>query len=228
VTELFVFVEGQTEEQFVSRTLAPHLAGKGVYAKGRILPTKRDRSTGQILARGGGYFKTWKKELAIHLRSDSRSDIRFTTLFDLYGLPDDFPQLEDLLRVLDTSRRADAAANVFAEQFGDSRFCPYFQRHEFEAFLFADLAELRRILDDAMDLVGIDELAQRVAGVSPEDIDDGPTTAPSKRLENAIRSYNKVLHGPLAVESMGLAKIRSRCPRFNDWISSLESLGRSA
>jgi len=94
--------------------------------------------------------------------------------------------------------------------------------------VFADLAELRRILDDAMDLVGIDELAQRVAGVSPEDIDDGPTTAPSKRLENAIRSYNKVLHGPLAVESMGLAKIRSRCPRFNDWISSLESLGRSA
>jgi hypothetical protein len=228
VTELFVFVEGQTEEQFVNRTLAPHLTAKGVYAKARILPTKRDRSTGQILARGGGYFKTWKKELAIHLRSDSRPDLRFTTLFDLYGLPDDFPQLEELFRISDTSTRADAAEKVFAEQFGDSRFCPYFQRHEFEAFLFADLAELRRILDDAKDLAGIDELAQKVAGVSPEDIDDGPTTAPSKRLAGAIRSYNKVLHGPLAVESMGLSKVRSRCPRFSAWVASLESLGRRA
>ena len=228
MTELFVFVEGQTEEQFVSRTLAPHLTGSGVFAKARVLPTKRNSSTGQVLNRGGGFFKTWKKELSIHLRSDARPDLRFTTLFDLYGLPDDFPKLAELLCISDTAKRADVAESVFAEQFGDSRFQPYFQRHEFEAFLFADLGALRGILDDAKDLSGLDTLAHKVARISPEDIDDGPTTAPSKRLVNAIRSYNKVLHGPLAVESIGLATLRNQCPRFGAWISSLELLGRRA
>jgi hypothetical protein len=226
VTELFVFVEGQTEEQFIKHTLAPHLAGKGVFSKARALPTSRNSSTGQVLNRGGGYFKTWERELSLHLR-DSRPDLRFTTLFDLYGLPQDFPRLADLLRIADTTKRAEAVEKVFAEQFGDSRFRPYFQRHEFEAFLFADLAELRRFLDDAKDLAGLEELARNVASVSPEDIDDGSSTAPSKRLERAIRSYDKVVHGPLAVESMGLATIRSRCRRFDAWVSSLELLGQT-
>lgn len=40
--ELFIFVEGQTEEQFVKRTLKPYLESAGVFAKPRILPTRRD------------------------------------------------------------------------------------------------------------------------------------------------------------------------------------------
>jgi hypothetical protein len=34
------------------------------------------------------------------------------------------------------------------------------------------------------------------------------------------------VHGPLTAESIGLAKIRERCPRFNAWVSSLERLGQ--
>jgi hypothetical protein len=131
MTELVLFVEGQTEEKFVKHTLAPHLAAQGVCAWARILPTRRNPQTGQVLARGGGYFKTWKKELAFHLRDDSRPHLVFTTLFDLYGLPSDFPRLDELLRILDTSKRADDAAQIFAQEFADHRFQPYFQRHEF-------------------------------------------------------------------------------------------------
>jgi len=115
---------------------------------------------------------------------------------------------------------------VFAQEFRDPRFRPYFQRHEFETLLFANLVELRRILDDPKDLEGLDALAKKVSGLCPEDIDDGPVTGPSKRLETAIRSYDKVVHGPLTAESIGLAKIRERCPRFNAWVSSLERLGQ--
>jgi hypothetical protein len=225
MTELVLFVEGQTEEKFVKQTLAPHLAGQGVCAQARILPTCRNRSTGQVLKRGGGYFKTWKREVALHLR-DTRPHLVFSTLFDLYGLPDDFPRFGELLRTADTNKRADDAAGAFAQEFGDPRFCPYFQRHEFETLLFSDLAELRRILDDTKDLEGLDALAKRVSGLPPEDIDDGPATAPSRRLEAAIRSYDKIVHGPLAVESIGLARIRERCPRFNAWVTSLETLGQ--
>jgi hypothetical protein len=226
VTDLFVIVEGQTEEQFVKRTLRPHLEGAGVYAQPRILPTKRDPRTGQIVSRGGGYFATWKKQLLIHLRSDSRPRLRFTTLLDLYGLPSDFPDYDRLVQIEDTVKRAEAAEAVLASEFDDLRLIPYFQRHEFEALLFADLSKLRVILEKNEQL-GLDKLIAQVGLWSPEEINDGPTSAPSKRLKGAIRSYNKVVHGPQTVEAIGLVQLRNRCPRLNAWVTKLETLGRS-
>lgn len=34
-----------------------------------------------------------------------------------------------------------------------------------------------------------------------------------------------MLHGPLIAESIGLPRIRQRCPRFDQWISMLEQWG---
>ena len=47
MTRLLMLVEGQSEESFVKRTLAPHLAGYGVFVQVIVLWTKR-------LASGGG------------------------------------------------------------------------------------------------------------------------------------------------------------------------------
>jgi hypothetical protein len=61
---------------------------------------------------------------------------------------------------------------------------------------------------------------------SPELINQGATTAPSKRLAKIIPNYNK-LKVPLAsqvLEKIGLAKIREKCPHFNQWITQLENL----
>ena len=59
---------------------------------------------------------------------------------------------------------------------------------------------------------------------TPEDINDEPETAPSKRIARTISRYRKALHGPLIAETMGLDVIRKECLRFNQWVERLESL----
>lgn len=60
---------------------------------------------------------------------------------------------------------------------------------------------------------------------TPEDINDNPATAPSRRIAGAIPSYRKRLHGPQLAKKTGLEKIRVECPRFDEWVTRLETLG---
>lgn len=53
------------------------------------------------------------------------------------------------------------------------------QLHEFEAYVFVDLAALEPLLDGA-DRARLAGLAADVRGMAPEDINDGVNTAPSK------------------------------------------------
>jgi hypothetical protein len=57
---------------------------------------------------------------------------------------------------------------------------------------------------------------------SPEEIDDSPITAPSKRVEALVPGYEKPLLGVLAVLEIGLDTIRSQCPYFDAWVARLE------
>ena len=59
---------------------------------------------------------------------------------------------------------------------------------------------------------------------TPEDINDSPETAPSKRVEHLVAGYQKPLLGTLAVLEIGLDCIRQECKHFDDWLSKLESL----
>ena len=109
----------------------------------------------------------------------------------------------------------------------DWRFIPYLQRHEFEALVLAALPAMDGLLRNGGDRAGLDELLKVVAQSSPEDINDGEDTAPSKRLQRQIASYRKTIHGPLVVEDTGIAGLRSKCPRFDSWIAKLEALGEA-
>ena len=48
----------------------------------------------------------------------------------------------------------------------------------------------------------------RVQFKTPEEINDGETTAPSKRLQSLYPSYDKILFGPLIAQRIGLDKLR--------------------
>jgi hypothetical protein len=48
-------------------------------------------------------------------------------------------------------------------------------------------------------------------------------TAPSKRLRAAFTSYQKPLHGPLAVSAIGIDRIRAVCPHLHRWLALLEA-----
>jgi hypothetical protein len=94
--------------------------------------------------------------------------------------------------------------------------------HEFEGLLFSDCEALSRG-------VGRPELRPHFEGIrnqflTPEEINDSPETAPSKRMESLIPGYEKPLLGILAALEIGLDRIRTECPHYNAWLSNLESL----
>ena len=60
---------------------------------------------------------------------------------------------------------------------------------------------------------------------SPEQINDSPMTAPSKRLINLFPGYEKVVFGELVASQIGLEVIRERCRHFHAWVTTLEQLG---
>ena len=61
---------------------------------------------------------------------------------------------------------------------------------------------------------------------SPELIDEGEETAPSKRIIAAIPEYAHVKKSaaPMVARYIGLPAMRAKCKHFADWLSRLESL----
>ncbi len=221
---LYVVVEGQTEEQFVKMVLGPHLAHHGVFAFASIVGTPKKRGNAP-LHKGGGDWNRWERDIRRVLGEQHRADARVTTLFDLYELPKGFPGLAEGAAWADTAARCDGLQRALGEHFAAHRhFIPYLQRHEFEALVLAALPSLRELLDAEDDIAGLAKLESTIAGHSPEEVNDAPETAPSKRLLNHVPSYRKLLHGPMAIELAGLAAIRLQCPRFDAWVARLEDL----
>lgn len=222
MTRLYLLVEGQTEERFVKDVLAPHLHARGIWTYPMIVETRRDRVTGRKI-RGGGSWSKWKRDMARLVKEQRGTDVRFSTLFDLYGLPHDYPEIDTVGTDTDTVRRAEKLQAAMAKAIDDRRLIPYLQRHEFEALVLASLDQLRELLDPA-DHSGVSELQMSLGTRSPEEINDGETTAPSRRLERHIPSYDKQTYGPMAIELAGLEQVRARCPRFHAWVTTLEAL----
>ena len=104
------------------------------------------------------------------------------------------------------------------------RFTPYLQLHEFEGLLFNDIDIFWNQIPRE-DLVDIEELKKTFSDYpNPEMINNNKETSPSHRLARIIRGYNKVIHGDIISEAIGLTRIRKKCPRFNAWITRLEKI----
>jgi hypothetical protein len=102
------------------------------------------------------------------------------------------------------------------------RFIPYVVMHEFEGLLFSDCGAFSRGIGRPDLESGFQAI--RASFPCPEDINDSPLTAPSKRVEGLLPGYQKPLLGTLAVLEIGLSKIRQECPRFDAWLKKLETL----
>jgi hypothetical protein len=224
MARLLVHVEGQTEESFVNEILRDHLVAKGYHSvQARIVGNARQR--GQ---RGG--IRPWpsaRKDIVNHLREDQNCIA--TTMVDYYGLPQTWPGRAHSKDISSVERKAalvqDAVRNeVIAEMglsFDARRFVPFVVMHEFEGLLFSDCASFSRGIfrpDLELSLRGI-----RGQFATPEEINDSPDTAPSKRVKNLVLGYEKPFLGVLAVIEIGLTHIREECPHFNGWIGQLES-----
>lgn len=134
MTRLLMLVEGQSEEIFVKHTLAPHLAQHGVYVQPPIvLWTKRLPSGGGF--RGG--VSNWNQILRSLRPLTHDGDAWVSTLLDFYGLPEDFPGLQEALGAGAAHENVAALQARFAAELNHQRFIPFLALHEFEAWLFS-------------------------------------------------------------------------------------------
>ena len=228
MTRLLVHVEGQTEETFVNEVLAPHLIELGLISVGaRLMGNARQRDH-----RGG--VRAWRdvqRDIVRHLRNDQ--ECIATTMVDYYGMPmvgrrawpgrseaaeRDFQHkastIEDGLSA--------AIRQTMGPDFEEGRFIPYVMMHEFEAMLFSDCERFG-------EGIGHPELAPHFQEIrdqfdSPEEIDDSPDTAPSRRIVELVPRYQKPLMGNLAALEIGLDAIRTECPNFQTWLERLEGI----
>lgn len=221
---LNALAEGQTEEAFVNQVLAPHLAGFDVVVAVRSVTTRRDRHRRDLVSRGGlSDFGKVRRDLERWMAEDRGA--MFTTMFDLYALPHDFPGYAGATRLQDPYARIRHLEQALAATFGDPRLIPYLQLHEFEALLFSDPEKFDwHYIEHASQIARLIDIAQQVE--SPELIDDGEETAPSKRIIDHIPEYRfqKSTAGPLIAERIGISVMRARCPHFGQWVSRLEAL----
>ena len=220
---LVVHVEGQTEESFVNELLRPHLVAHGYSAV----------RAGFIGGRHGG-ITSWtlaRNDITKHLREDGNCVA--TTMVDYYRLPragaarwpgraqaSQLPHSEKAPAI--EAELARSVHDQMGPDFRPSRFVPYVMMHEFEALLFSDCVRFASAI--ARPRLAAEFQQVRDGFSSPEEIDDTPLGAPSKRIETLVPGYQKPLMGTLAALEIGLPKMRTECPHFERWIACLEPL----
>ena len=217
---VLALVEGQTEERFVKDLLYPNLRSVGVFITPTLLSTKRVKTGGGFKGGVTSYAK-FKRDL-LRLLSSAKDGV-VTTMVDYYMLPHDFPGMEDRPggRAVERVKHVE---NAISEDVGQpDNFLPYLSLHEFEALLFSSSDTLPNALTPPDKKAEFDAI--RTGFQTPEEINETPGMSPSKRIDRLFPAYRKTIHGPYVAGSIGLEKMRSECPHFDEWVSSLESLG---
>ena len=136
--------------------------------------------------------------------------------------PSDFPGMRKR-PPSDPYARISVVENAFAEVIDEPRFIPHLVLHELEAWVYSAPDACSWVFD-------AEAVAQKLASIAngaggPERINEDPNTAPSKRLMNVFPQYQKTLHGPMALEAIGLSRVRAQCPHASSWLERLEQLG---
>ncbi|MEA3468285.1 MAG: DUF4276 family protein [Thermodesulfobacteriota bacterium] len=216
---IVAIVEGKTEEIFIKDILYPYLATKNIFII-PILVSKPGQKGGDVK------FIRVKKDIERHLKQ--RPDTYLTIFVDFYGIQSDWPGIGDAESISLPKDKAECVNQAtmekvvehFGEQNADRRFIPYIAMYEFEALLFSDPAILagKLQIDESQVVSILEECGE------PENIDNSPVTAPSKRLESLSSRFKKTTTGIAVLKEIGLTAIREKCPIFDNWVTTLESI----
>ena len=211
MTRVHVFCEGQTEDVFVREVLGPHFQRLNIWLNPIII------RTGPQGKGGAASYGKIKWQVENKCKEDPAAWV--TTMLDFYGLPSDFPAMASKG---DSLTRARTVKSAFQADIGQPNFISNIIVHEFESLLFSAPTAFAEWFDE-------EHIVNRLTSVrnnftTPEHIDDGRTTAPSKRILAVCNTYDKVAHGSLIALDIGLDTIRRECPLFDAWVKQLEGL----
>lgn len=204
---LIIIVEGASEQEFVKSHLTPYLNKYSIYDVTPIEITTNRR----LKSRGG--FVNYE-----HLKNDVIKSLYegssiVTTFVDFFRIPTNCPgytQIAADVAKMETAIDADI---------NDTRFFAYIQLHEFEALLFTNQEGFKFIIDDETTLSEFEKISEQYP--NPEDINNRPETAPSKRILNIHPEYDKVQDGNLAIDEIGFEAIMEKNPRFREWVEKI-------
>jgi hypothetical protein len=219
MTRVNVIVEGQTEESFIKNVLAPFL-WPNVYLTPLVLGVPGHKG-------GNVKYARVKKDILLQLKQDRTAYC--STMLDLYGLGTCFPGMPapprstglEIAGHIEQAIYRDIAAAA-PELRPEVRFFPYLQVHEYEGLLFSDTVAFAAAL-------GRNDLSEQLRTIrnafgSPEDINNDPNTAPSKRILRIYPTYKKVIEGTTAAQMVGIENTLRECPHFRGWVEQLSAL----
>ena len=209
----------------IKNVLAPSLWELKIYVTPVILGVAGHKG-------GNVSYARVKKDILLQLKQDRKGHC--STMLDLYGLRRDFPGIPlpsnlsgpQRAELIERAVYKDISAAI-PELRADIRFIPYLQPHEYEGLLFSD--PCFSDLGIFASVLGKPYLSKQLRDIrdafpTPEDINDKPNSAPSKRVLSLYSAYQKVIEGTLAAQEVGLETMRQECRHFAAWLSRLESL----
>ena len=178
--EVFIVVEGLTEQTFVRDVLAPKMAVNNIFLHPPVI--------GKPGQKGGDIrFDRAKGDIGNLLRQ--RPNTYISTMFDYFRIEPSWPGKEDVLHILgggaslvstEKAKKLEEATfakikELFPDCNVDNRFIPYIEMLEFEALLFSDASILANQIG-----VNPSEI-ENILGEcgKPEEINDRPEAAPS-------------------------------------------------
>jgi hypothetical protein len=221
-----VLCEGQTEDRFAQNVLKPYLKGFGIIVRTQLLLTNRKKNI-----RGGMIsYERAKTDLTLWIKQHNRKTYEthyFTTMFDLYKLPTDFPGYEEAIKKSDCYAQVQKLEEEFSSDIDIEYFIPHIQLHEFEALVFCGLEHL---LADYPDMTKEIENLRKILckfDDNPEKINNNVKTAPSKRIIKAFElkhHYDKAKMGEFVTAKVGISGLKEKCFHFKEWIERLERI----
>ena len=217
--QVALVVEGQTEEQFVQHVLSACVPSD-VYLTPLIVRTGR---TARGVAKGGGHWKHYRPKIHNLLREPHWDVV--TTMIDYYGYPGDAPG-RGVPAGKSLQERVESRERAMAEDLGaesDERFLPFVMLHEFETLVLTACTQLPDVFGDP----AVPRSARRVLSQfddEPERINEGPATAPARRVEKLLPGYSKPQDGVAILAEADMDEVMKLCPHFARWVTKLREL----
>lgn len=220
---LFIVVEGETEERFIRKVLYNDFITKGIHIEAQQWQTNRKLGIGG----GGSNFNLIENHLRrLMARYEHDTNVNISVMVDLYAFPKGGNTVYDdeVMRQNSGKNKALLLQFKMEERMKYPNFIPYVQLHEYETLLLSKPDALLSFYTDKEQ--EIKRLIEEINGMHPEDINDTPQGAPSKRIIKYLPQYKKqkTTAGVATAEKIGLPFLRDNCPHFNDWVTKLESI----
>jgi len=114
---LYITTEGQSERKVAEELLAPHLAYFNIDVRVRVVLTNR-----KLGKRGGVLdYQKIRDDITRLLKEDPKDDARFTTMIDLYALPNKFPGWLEARPLTQPQQRVAALEAALVKDIGSKR-----------------------------------------------------------------------------------------------------------